>query len=96
VKKFLILFHDSWESTPEARAAWQAWFVRVGDRLVDSGNPLGHGLEVTESGSRELAVDAGAATGYTIISAEDRADAERLLEGCPFVSSVRLYEAMTM
>ena len=38
----------------------------------------------------------GAATGYSLISAESRDDAERLLEDCPIISSVRLYEAMAM
>jgi len=31
-----------------------------------------------------------------LISAESRDDAERLLEDCPIISSVRLYEAMAM
>lgn len=96
MKKYLVLFHDSWEPTPEIMAAWAAWFAKVGDRLVDSGNPLGNGVEVTKMGSRELTVESGAATGYTIISAVDRADAERLLETCPSTSSIRLYEAMAM
>jgi hypothetical protein len=96
VKKFLILFHDAWDPKPEIMAAWTAWFAAVGDRLVDSGNPLGNGVEVTKTGSRELSAEMGAATGYTIISAKDRAQAERLLEGCPFVIGVRLYEAIAM
>jgi hypothetical protein len=77
-------------------AAWQAWFAGIADRLVDSGNPLANGLEVTKEGSRELTPGAGAATGYTIISAADRADAVRQLAGCPAAAAVRLYEAVPM
>jgi hypothetical protein len=96
VKKFVLLYYGYTEPTPEVRGAWQAWFTAVGDRFVDSGNPLGYCLEVTRTGRRELSPDQGAATGYSIISAESREDAERLLEGCPIVTSVRLYEAQTM
>ena len=96
MKKFLLLFYGYMEPTPEIMAAWQSWFASVGDRFVDSGNPLGDCLEVTSAGSRRLSPDEGAATGYAIVSAESLEDAQRLLEGCPFITSVRLSEAMTM
>jgi hypothetical protein len=96
VKKFLLLYYGYMEPTDEVMGAWQAWFAKVGDRFVDSGNPLGNCLEVTPTGSHELSPDQGAATGYSIISAESREEAERLLEGCPIVTSVRVHEAMAM
>lgn len=96
MKKFLVLFHDQWEQKPEVMAAWQAWFAEVGDRFVDSGNPFAAGYELTRSGSHELNGGDGAATGYSIISAETREEAERLLAASPFASSVRLYEASAM
>ena len=96
MKKFLMLNYGYVEPTPEIMAAWMAWFAKVGDQMVDSGNPLSNCLEVTTTGTREVSPDMGAATGYSIISAESREDAERLLEGCPIISSVRLYEAMPM
>ena len=95
MKKFLILFHDRWEPKPEIMAAWQA-AAAVGDQFVDSGNPFGAGFEVTKSGSRELALADGAATGYAIVSVESIHEATALLEGCPFSTSVRLYEASPM
>ena len=96
MKKFLVLFHDTWEMKPEVMDAWQTWFANVGDRLVDSGNPFAAGLEVTHIGSRELSNGDSAATGYSIISAESREEAVQLLTGCPYSSSVRLYEASAM
>ena len=96
VKKFLMLHYGYEEPTPEIMAAWKGWFAKVGDHFADIGSPLGNGLEVTKTGQRELWPDAGAPTGYSIISAESREDAERLLEGCPIISSVQLYEAMRM
>lgn len=61
--KFLVLFHDTWEPTPEIQQAWQDWFARVGDRFIDSGNPFTGGVEVTHAGSRELSASDGVATG---------------------------------
>jgi hypothetical protein len=96
VKKYLVLFHDEWAKEPATMDAWQRWFEKVGDRLVDSGNPLGDGLEVTTSGARVLNHDAGTATGYSILSAASLEEAQGLLDGCPFNSSVRVYEAVAM
>ena len=96
VKKFLMLHYGYEEPTPQIMAAWGAWFAKVGDHFADMGSPLGDGLEVTKSGQRDLSPATGAATGYSIISAESRDEAERLLEGCPIISSVQLYEAMPM
>jgi len=96
VKKFLMLSYGYMEPTPEIMSSWMAWFAKVADHIVDSGNPLGNCREVTPTGSRDLSPDEGAASGYTILSAESREAAERLLEGCPIISSVRLYEAMPM
>ena len=96
MKKFLMLSYGYVEPTPEIMSAWMAWFAKVGGSIVDSGNPLGNCVEVTNTGTRDLSPDQGAATGYSILSAASREDAERLLEGCPIIASVRLYEAMSM
>jgi hypothetical protein len=96
MNKYLVLFHDQWEPKQEVMDAWQAWFASVGDRFVDSGTPLRGGVEVTRSGSRELSASDVAATGYSIISAANREEAEALLADCPYASSVRLYEAQAM
>jgi hypothetical protein len=96
VKKFLLLFYGYMEPTAEVMGAWQSWFATIGDRFVDSGNPLGNGLEVTKTDTREVSPDAGAPTGYCLISASSREEAERLLKGCPIVTSVQVLEAMAM
>lgn len=96
MKKFLLLFYGYMEPTPEVMGAWQGWFATIGDRFVDSGNPLANCLEVTKSGSREVSPADGAPTGYCLVSADSREDAERLLEGCPIITSVQVLEAMAM
>jgi hypothetical protein len=96
MKKYLLLFHDQWDPKPEIMDAWQAWFARVGDRFIDSGTPLGAGVEVSRAGSRELSPSDVAATGYSIISVASQQEAEALLADCPYASSVRLYESIAM
>ena len=96
MKKFLMLSYGYIEPTPEVVGAWMAWFEKVGEHIVDSGNPLGHCREVTNTGSRDLRPEMGAAGGYSILSADSMEEAERLLEGCPIIDKVQLYEAMAM
>jgi hypothetical protein len=96
VKKFVFLFHGAWEMTQQQQEAWGNWFAEIGESIVDSGNPFGHGREVTPTGRRDLPVDDNSTTGYTIVNAESMADAEKLLENCPIRTSVEIYEAMKM
>jgi hypothetical protein len=39
---------------------------------------------------------AGAATGYTIINADNIDNAEKIAQGCPIITSVRVYEVMSI
>ena len=45
-------------------------------------------------GSSELSLSSSPASGYSIVNAEYIDAAEQLLEGCPIVDSVSLYEAL--
>jgi len=64
----------------EAAAAWNAWFGRLGDHLVDRGNPV--------FTSRTLGAPAGATAlgGYTLIDAEDLDAAVKLAGDCPILT----------
>jgi hypothetical protein len=96
MKKFMYLYQGAWEYTEEMKTAWQRWFAVVGDRFVDSGNPFRAGREVTPTGSADLTPEMSPAAGYSIVRAADMAEAEQLLEGCPIIESVRIYEAAAM
>ena len=66
--------------TPEAAAAWEAWFGKLGEALVDKGSAV---LE-----DRSIAGDAGTVLplgGYTIVRAADLDEATRLARGCPIL-----------
>jgi hypothetical protein len=96
MKKFVI-FHYGYETpTPEIMAAWSKWFASIGDKMVDPGSPLGPGKEISRSGTKELPVGLEALTGYTVINADNMAMAEKIAKDCPMITSVRVYEAMSM
>lgn len=97
MKKYMFLFQGAWDpTTPEMKDAWTGWFAEIGDSIVDGGNPFGEGREITKSGSRDLPLESDSTTGYTIVEAASLDDAEKLLANCPIITSVRVYEAMSM
>ena len=96
MKKFVFLTYGYETPTQEIMDAWNNWFASIGDHLVDSGNPFGPGREITFTGTKELPHDTGAITGYTIINADNIDEAEKIAKGCPIITSIRVYEAMSM
>lgn len=96
MKKFVFLYFGFEPLTQEIKDAWNSWFASIGDRLVDSGNPFGAGREITHNGSKDLSLDNEAITGYSIINAESIDEAEEIAKGCPIITSIRVYEAMSM
>jgi len=96
MKKFLLLHCGYDEPTQEVMDAWNSWFASIADKIADMGSPLGPGREISRTGTRELPMGADAITGYTMINAEDMDEAERIAQGCPMITSIRVYEAMSM
>ena len=79
--------------------AWGAWFGKLGDKLVDPGNPFGDdGKAVNKEGI--MAVKDMPATGYSIVSASNMEEATEMAKGCPLMSAddgaVCVYEALPM
>lgn len=96
MKKFVLLYVGMWEHTPEVMGGWTKWFEVLGSRVVDSGNPFGPGKEITKTDTKVLPQDEHAIVGYTIINAESLEEVEKLVEKCPIITSVKIYEAMAM
>ena len=93
---FLFLYKGYVTPTPEIGRAWMQWFDSVGDRMVDSGNPLTAGAEVTPEGSTDLEVGLDSLTGYSIVEAPDRDSALALARTNPMVTSVVVHELAKM
>ncbi len=96
MKRFVLLHYGYETPTPEIMEAWGNWFASIGDKMVDSGSAFGPGREITRTGTKELPHDTQAITGYTIINAENIDEAEKIAKDCPMITSVRVYEAMSM
>lgn len=71
------------EQGAEVMAEWGAWMGRIGSALVDVGSPFGPGASVVDDGSNGTAM---AASGYSIVEADDMAGARALTEGHPYLS----------
>ncbi len=96
MKKFLFLYKGYMTPTPEIGQAWMDWFASVGDAMVDSGNPMSAGVEVTNDGVTDLDVGLDSFTGYSIINAEDRDAAIAVAKTNPMITSVVLYDLSQM
>ena len=96
MKKFIFL-HVGYETpTEKIKVEWMKWFESIKDHIVDSGNPFGPGMEITHDGVKELPHDKEATTGYSIINAESMDEAVKIAQTCPIITSMRVYEAMSM
>jgi hypothetical protein len=95
MKKFVFLAHGEMARTPEFQSAHRAWWSSIQAHVVDSGNPLGNGRDVTRHGAvTELTADHSPALGYSIVQAESIDEALSLLAECPM--DMWVYEAMPM
>jgi hypothetical protein len=89
--KFMLVYKgeatDMSEMTPEqgaeVMAKWGAWMETVGSALDDVGAPFGPGASVVDDGTSGAAT---AASGYSIVEAEDIAAAQALTAGHPYLS----------
>lgn len=95
MKKYLLLAHGDVDQSPEAQHAHQAWWASLQGHVIDSGNPLFNGHDVSRLGDvSTLGTDDTPAIGYSILEAESMDEAVALLAGCPM--DMWVYEAMPM
>ena len=92
MKKFIVMYHAPAEAmaemanaTPEQKEEgmkpWMAWKDSVGDKLVDFGAPLMGGTRIRPDGTTEESNKD--VTGYSMIQANDLAEAQSLLKNHP-------------
>lgn len=102
--KFVYAYHggkkpETEEEGAQVMAAWQAWFAKLGDAVVDGGNPVGQSWTV-KKGSVEETGGANPISGYTLIQAPDIITAVKYAKDCPMVvdgsGSVEVAEAFDM
>jgi hypothetical protein len=95
MKKFAVIYHAPAEAmkmmenaTPEQQEEgmkpWMAWKEKMGQSLVDLGNPLVGGTRLLPDGSTKTSTKE--VTGYSFIQAKDLEEAKSLLQGHPHLS----------
>lgn len=87
VANYLLTYHGEggMPTSDEERAAtmakWGAWYGKLGDAVVDPGNPTTRAKAISPDGS---VMDATSnPTGYTVIRADGLDQAVELSKGCP-------------
>jgi hypothetical protein len=76
--------------------AWGAWFGKLGDKVVDAGNPFGQNSKnVSDGGAVHDGAIGTPATGYSIVKADSLNAAVDLAKECPVLHSggkITVYE----
>ena len=92
MKKFVLMTIGFTEPTPEIMQDWMLWFKSIEKNIVEQVG-LSFGKELTKNGISDLSMDQNAITGYLVVNAENMEEAIRLAQGCPMVTSTKVYEA---
>jgi hypothetical protein len=72
------------EAQAQVMEAWTAWFGKLGDGLVDGGNPTSQSRAISPDGS---VMDATSApSGYSIIKADNLDAAVATAKSCPVLA----------
>ncbi|MEP6638549.1 MAG: hypothetical protein ABJC39_04300 [Chloroflexota bacterium] len=84
---YLLVYHggsmpDSPEEAAKVMQVWTEWFGKLGDALIDGGNPVSQVKTIAANGSVS---DGGTnpSSGYSVIKAESLDAAVALAKGCP-------------
>ena len=103
--KFVLVFTgggmpESEEEQEKVMAAWEAWYVGLGEAVMDQGNPFSPVVQNIVPGG---AVSEGAigttASGYTILQAASMDSAVDMAKKCPMLDGngqITVYEALDM
>ncbi len=91
---FVLLYHGYPASSAGDAAAWDTWFQRRVANFVDVGHAFGPGRKLTTETTIEWTQASNLASGYSIVIAPHIDAAEQLLEGCPIVDGVSIFEAI--
>ena len=83
MKKFLYIYNASPDAGSDSMDAWMAWFGSIGEHLVDVGNPIQGGTLVKGDSSTELTSFTDFIGGYSLINAEDLAQAVTFCKELP-------------
>jgi hypothetical protein len=93
MKKFVFLTYGFKKPTPEIMTAWGQWFESIKDNIVEMAG-LTNGREISRAGTTQLPLGLESITGFMIVNAENLDHAQKMAEGNPYITSIRVYEAV--
>ncbi len=94
MKTFVLMHYGFEKPTPEIMEAWGKWFESMKDHTIDNLGFKG-GREISKAGTVNLPLGPESITGASIIKAESLDEAEKMAQGNPYISSIRVYEVMS-
>ena len=94
MKKFVFLTYGYKQPTPDVMAAWNGWFAQIKPHIVDMAG-FRQGREISQAGTRDLPLGLESVTGFVTVTAENLEAAERMAQGNPYVTAIRVYEAVS-
>ena len=97
--KYVYIYYAGTAADSGSDEEWGAWFSKLGNKLIDGGNPFNDGGQAVQ-GDAVMAVQDRPATGYSIVTAGSMAEATDMAKSCPLMSAadgtVCVYEALPM
>jgi hypothetical protein len=86
---YVLVYHgggmpESQEEGAKIMQAWNDWFHKLGDALVDGGNPASATRTIATNGS--VSDDPSGPSGYSILKADSLDAAVELAKGCPVLA----------
>lgn len=96
MKKFLFVYNASADQGSDSMDDWMKWFGSIGEHLVDVGNPIQGGTLVKGDTVTELSSFTDLVGGYSLVNAEDLAQAVTYAKSCPNAAGIRVFETMPM
>jgi hypothetical protein len=89
---YLLAYHggslpEDDEEKASATSAWNAWYERLGEAVVDAGNPIARIATIFADGSASEHGTVDPVSGYTILEARDMEAAIEMARGCPNLAS---------
>ena len=85
MQRFLLLYKGPPTPPTATHEGWPEWFGKVGAALTDIGSPMVNGVVLHPDGS--TSDDADPLRGYSLIEAESRDEALRLLHDHPLFAA---------
>ena len=87
------------EDRGKEMAAWMAWFGKLGEAVVDGGNPLAASKGIDSDGTVSDSPALAGATGYTVVSADSLDAAVALTKDHPHLAAggqISVYETFQL